>query len=142
MISAAPGRPRPSAWRRTFVIGLTVIFPGAVALHVDATVIPGAGFNGSWSDSVGRSGTLLLAPGVSLGGPVRPVVGPLITHGATVAQAAGASDRGLSAIVTTDTGTPNDAAGLYGRFGDDSALLAPEPAGSGGIAPPASASWG
>ena len=65
----------------TVGVGLTVIFSSAVALHVDGTIIPGAGFSGSWSDSVGRAGILFLTPGAGTGGPVRPVVAPVITYG-------------------------------------------------------------
>ncbi len=68
----------------TIGVGLTLVFSSAVALHVDGTIVPGAGFSGSWSDSVGRSGTLLLTPGASLGGPVRPVVAPAGVRGAFV----------------------------------------------------------
>ena len=76
------GLPR-LAWRtsrRTVPVGvgLTLVFSNAVSLHIDATINPGAGFNGSWSDSVGRSGTLAFGPGT--GGPLRPVVAPVITY--------------------------------------------------------------
>ena len=73
--------PKPGG---TIGVGLTVIFSSAVALHIDGTIIPGAGFSGSWSDSVGRAGTLLLTSGAGSGGPVRPVVAPLVTYGSTV----------------------------------------------------------
>ena len=59
--------PRPDG---TIGVGLTAVFAGAVSLHIDATILPGAGFNGSWQDSVGRSGPLLFTPGGSIGGPV------------------------------------------------------------------------
>ncbi len=113
----------------TVGVGLTLVFSNAVALHVDATIVPGAGFSGSWSDSVGRAGTLFLTPGTGLGGPVRPVVAPVASYGSIVAQPPGGADRGLSATVTTDTGIPNDAAGLFGRFGGALALGSPAPAG-------------
>ena len=113
----------------TYGVGLTLIFASAVALHVDATILPGAGFNGSWTDSVGRSGTLFFTPAAVTGGPVRPVVAPLINYGSTVAQPPGGTDRGLSATVATDTGTPDDAAALFGRFGGALALASPASAG-------------
>ncbi len=120
----------------TVGVGLTLVFGSAVALHVDGTINPGAGFNGSWSDSVGRNGTLVFGPGT--GGPLRPVVAPVapgLTYGSIVAQPAGGADRGVSATVTADTGTPNDAAGLYGRFGGPLALTSPAPAGVHGASP-------
>jgi hypothetical protein len=110
-------------------VGLTAVFSGAVSLHIDATLLPGAGFNGSWQDSVGRNGTLLFTPGGSIGGPVRPVVAPLTTYGSIVAQPPNGFDRGFSAAVATDTGAPNDAAGLYGRFGGALAISSAAPAG-------------
>jgi hypothetical protein len=114
----------------TVGVGLTLIFSSAVSLHIDATIIPGAGFNGSWSDSVGRAGQLLLAPGASLGGPLRPVVVPIVTYGAMVAQPAGGGDRGLSVAVATDTGgTGNDAAAVFGQFGGATAFSEPGSAG-------------
>jgi hypothetical protein len=113
----------------TVGMGLTLIFASAVSLHVDGTIVPGAGFSGSWSDSVGRAGTLFLTPGAAVGGSVRPVVAPVVTYGSTVVQPPGGTDRGLSATVATDTGTANDAAGLYGRFGAPIALQSPAPAG-------------
>jgi hypothetical protein len=114
-------------------VGLTLVFASAVSLHIDATINPGAGFNGSWSDSVGRNGTLVFGPGS--GGPLRPVVAPVITYGGSVAQPSGGGDRGLSATVTTDTGTPNDAAGLFGHFGGPLGLTSPGPAGVVGESP-------
>jgi hypothetical protein len=113
----------------TVGVGLTLVFSSAASLHVDGTIVPGAGFSGSWTDSVGRVGSLFLTPGPSTGGPLRPVVAPVITYGSTVAQPPGGSDKGFSATVTTDTGTSNDAAGLYGRFGGELASISPAPAG-------------
>lgn len=113
----------------TVGIGLTLVSPGAIPLTLDASVNPAAGFNGTWRDSVGRTGTLLLVSGPGLGGPVRPVVDPPGSYGTTVSQPAGAVDRGFSATVTTDTGAANDAAGLYGRFGAPLAAGPESPAG-------------
>jgi hypothetical protein len=124
--------PKPDG---TIGVGLTLVFSSAVSLHVDGTIIPGAGFNGSWSDSVGRAGTLLLTPGASIGGPLRPVVAPVVTYGSTVTQPPGGSDKGLSATVTADTGTPNNAAALLGHFGGPLALTSPAPAGVVGESP-------
>jgi hypothetical protein len=118
--------PRPDG---SIGVGLTAVFGGAVSLHIDATILPSGGFNGSWSDSVGRSGALLFTPGGSAGGSVRPVVRPVTTYGAMVTQPPNASDRGFSATVTADTGAPNDAAALYGHFGGALALTAAAPAG-------------
>jgi hypothetical protein len=110
-------------------LGMTLVSPGAAVLHLDATVVLNAGFNGTWHDTVGRSGQWLFTPGVGLGGPLRPVVGPLVPFGSVVTQPAGASDRGLSVTVATDTDTPNDAAAVYGRFGAPMTLTPAAPAG-------------
>jgi hypothetical protein len=110
-------------------VGLTLVSPGAVALHLDATIVPAAGFNGSWADSAGRSGTWLLTAGAVTGGSPRPVVSAL-QYGATVVQPAGGADRGLSVAVGTDTGVVGDAAALYGRFG---APLPPGIEGAAGV---------
>lgn len=110
-------------------VGLTIVSPGAAVLHLDATIVLAAGFNGTWHDTVGRSGQWLFTPGVGLGGPLRPVVGP-VSYGAVLTQPNGGADRGLSATVASDTGTPNDAAGIYGRFG---APLPPGIEGNAGI---------
>ena len=56
----------------TVGVGLTLVFASAISLQIDATINPGAGFNGAWTDSVGRSGPLVFGSGT--GGPVRPVV--------------------------------------------------------------------
>lgn len=106
--------PRPDG---SIGVGLTAVFGGAVSLHIDATILPGAGFNGSWSDSVGRNGPLLFAPGGSIGGAIRPVVLPLTAYGSAVIQPPNGPDRGFSATVATDTGAAHDAAGVYGHFG-------------------------
>lgn len=111
-------------------VGLTIVSPGAAVLHLDATVVLSAGFNGTWHDTVGRSGQWLFTPGVGLGGPLRPIVGPLVPFGSVVTQPPGGSDRGLSVTVASDTGTPDDAAGIYGRFG---APLPPGLEGSAGV---------
>ncbi len=97
-------------------VGVTIVSPGAAVLHLDATIVLTAGFNGTWHDTVGRSGMWLFTPGAGVGGPLRPVVGP-VSYGSVLTQPTGASDRGLSVTVTSDTGTANDAAGVYGRFG-------------------------
>ena len=111
-------------------VGLTLVFGSAVALHIDGTINPGAGFNGSWSDSVGRTGTLLFTPGASIGGPLRPVVAPVITYGGSVVQPPGGGDRGLSASVTSDTGgTGGDAAAVFGQFGGATVFTEPGSAG-------------
>jgi hypothetical protein len=110
--------------------GLTVIAAGGVALHVDVTILPANGFTGTWRDSVGRSGTFLFTPGASLGGPVRPHVLPATPFGTILTQPPGGSDRALSATVGTDTGTANDAAAVYGRFGE---ALPPGPEAPAGL---------
>jgi trimeric autotransporter adhesin len=47
--------------------------PGGLPLHVDATLSIAGGFNGTWRDSAGRSGTFVFgAPG---GGAARPAAG-------------------------------------------------------------------
>ncbi len=97
-------------------VGLTIVSPGAAVLHLDAMILLTAGFNGTWHDTVGRSGTWLFTPGAGAGGPLRPVVGP-VSYGSVLAQPNGGSDRGLSVTVAADTAPPNDAAGGYGRFG-------------------------
>ena len=110
--------------------GLTVIAgPGGIVLHVDVTILPAAGFNGSWRDSAGRSGTFLFAP-TAIEGQVRPHVLPSTPFGIVLAQPPGGGDRALSATVAIDTGTPNDAAAIYGRYG---APLAPGLEGPAGV---------
>ena len=47
--------------------------PGGVPLHVDATLSIAGGFNGTWRDSAGRSGTF--AFGAAGGGTTRPTAG-------------------------------------------------------------------
>ncbi len=99
--------------------GLTVIAgPGGIALHLDVTILPASGYSGTWRDSVGRSGTFLFTPGASLGGPVRPPTVAATPFGTVLTQPPGGIDRALSATVGTDTGTANDAAAIYGRFGE------------------------
>ena len=62
---------------RTIGGGLTVIAgPGGIVLHIDVTIVPAAGFSGSWRDSAGRNGTFLFAP-TSVEGPVRPHILPV-----------------------------------------------------------------
>jgi hypothetical protein len=57
----------------TIGIGLhTVIAPGGAPLQIDARISL-ASFGGPWSDSVGRSGSFVFAPGGSIGGPPRPI---------------------------------------------------------------------
>ena len=113
----------------TVGVGLTLVFASAVPLHVDGTIIPGAGFNGSWSDSVGRAGTLAFTPGAGTGGPLRPVVAPVVTYGTTVDQPPGSADRGLSVRVSTDTGAASDAAAIFGQFGSSTGFPTPGSAG-------------
>ena len=52
--------------------GLNVVLPGGTPVHVEATIAP-TSLNGTWRDSVGNSGTLLLTRGPGTGGPSRPV---------------------------------------------------------------------
>ena len=97
--------------------GLTVIAgPGGIVLHIDVTIVPAAGFSGSWRDSAGRNGPFLFAP-ASVEGPVRPHILPSTPFGVVLVQPPGGGDRALSATVAIDTGTPNDAAAIYGRYG-------------------------
>jgi hypothetical protein len=120
--------PKPDS---TIGVGLTLVFASAVALHVDGTINPGAGFSGSWSDSAGRAGALILTPGAGTSGPLRPVVAPVdaVTYGATVTQPLGGGDRGLSVAVTTDAGAGGDAAAVFGQFGGGTGFTAPGSAG-------------
>ena len=124
----------------TVGVGLTLVFSSAVSLHVDGTIIPGAGFSGSWSDSVGRAGTLLFTSWGGYRRTASPRGGTRWSRtGSSVAQPPGGTDRGLSATVTTDSGAPNDAAGLYGRFG---APLPPGLEGPAGVRGESAASAG
>ncbi len=110
--------------------GLTVIAgPGGIVLHIDVTILPASGYSGSWRDSAGRSGTFLFAP-TAIEGAVRPHVLPSTPFGIVLAQPPGGGDRALSATVATDTGTPNDAAAIYGRYG---VPLAPGLEGPAGV---------
>ena len=113
----------------TVGFGLTLVFATGISLHVDGTIDPAAGFFGSWFDSVGRAGTLAFTPGAGTGGPLRPVVAPVVTYGSTVDQPPSGGDRGLSVRVSTDTGGPSDAAAIFGQFGGATGFPTPGSAG-------------
>lgn len=115
----------------TVGVGLTLVFPGAVSLHVDGTINPGAGYNGAWSDSVGRSGTLTFVPGgVATSGPLRPVVAPVVPYGSTIVQPpTGLGNYGLVVSMNNDPDQQGDAAAVYGLYGGDSGFTAPGSAG-------------
>lgn len=53
-------------------IGLTSVTPGAMPVHIDATIDPSSG-NGAWRDSAGNAGVFVLTPGAGTGGATRPV---------------------------------------------------------------------
>lgn len=56
----------------TIGFGLTIVVtPGGAPVHVDAALAPG-GFDGTWKDSAGDSGTFKFTPGAPTGGQPRP----------------------------------------------------------------------
>lgn len=69
-------------------IGLTIVgTPGGGPVHLDATVLPAAGFNGQWRDSAGRSGAFVLTPGAGTGGSPRPLTfRPALSHTSAAAN--------------------------------------------------------
>ncbi len=56
----------------TIGFGLTMVQPGGVPVHLEATISLPA-LNGTWRDSSGASGSLVLTPGSGIGGPPRLV---------------------------------------------------------------------
>ena len=57
----------------TIGFGLTIVVtPGGAPVHVDAALAPG-GFDGTWKDSAGDSGTFKFTPGAPTGGQPRPL---------------------------------------------------------------------
>lgn len=101
----------------TVVLGFSIVTaPSGRPVHVSATLsLPGG--SGTWQDSTNETGTFSMVAVGAIGGTPRPLPSTAFTYGMMVTQRVGDGDRGVDATVLTDTGTPGDAAAVFGQFG-------------------------
>lgn len=100
---------------------LIVTAPGGVPVHVSAA-LRRSDLGGRWRDSAGNTGDMLPPQARRSGGRRRPEP----VFGATWVQPEGGPDRGINVVVTNDTGdVGDDAAALFGQFGEGSGFDQP-----------------
>ena len=106
----------------TFGIGLQIVTaPGGSPVYVTASLRP-SDLGGPWRDSAGNRGDMLPSFARRTGGAPRPEP----VFGALFVQPADGPDRGLNVVVRGDTGdVSDDAAALYGQFGEASDFARP-----------------
>lgn len=60
----------------TIGLGVTSVLPGGTPMHLEAA-LDVSSLGGTWRDSSGNSGSLVLTPGQGVGGPPRPLAAPV-----------------------------------------------------------------